>query len=373
MKVLHIINNLGSGGAEKLLVESLPLLNKINEINVDVLLLTDDKKIYNKELEKEGIKVETIDLNNIYNPLNIIKIKKYIEKNQYDIVHSHLFPSQYWVGIARKLLKAKNVKFITTEHSNNNRRRNKPYFRYLDKLIYSNYDYIICITDKVRMNLVKWIRPKEKDMKKFIVINNGVNINKYREAIPYSKSELNYNFGDNIKLICMVSRFSEAKDHPTLIKAMKCLPNNVHLLMIGEGPLKHMNQDLVEELGVNDRVHFLGFRHDVERLLKTSDIVVLSSHWEGLSLASIEGMASGKPFIASNVEGLNDIVKDAGLLFEEGNYIELANTIIKLLNDNNFYIEVSNKCFKRALSYDIELMLKETINLYSNLLLNKNE
>ena len=111
----------------------------------------------------------------------------------------------------------------------------------------------------------------------------------------------------------MVARFSEQKDQPTLIKAIKELPENVHLLLIGEGTLKQKNENLAKEIGVSDKVHFLGFRNDVERILKTVDIVVLSSNWEGFGLAAAEGMAAGKPVIASKVEGLREIVDGYGL------------------------------------------------------------
>ena len=367
MRVLHIINNLGSGGAEKLIEEILPLLNKIDGIRADVLLLTDSKNVYQKSLESKGISVNVISLNNIYNPLNIFMIKKFVEEGKYNIVHSHLFPSQYWVGLIKILLKSKNIKFVTTEHSNNNRRRGKSYIRPLDKYIYSKYDYVVCITERVRLNLVRWIKPKTKDLNKFIVIHNGVDINKYKEAVQYAKSEINSTFTEKTKLISMVGRFFEAKDQPTLIKAMKKLPKDIHLLLIGEGPLKPQNERLAKEIGLENRVHFLGFRNDIARILKTSDIVVLSSNWEGLSLSSIEAMASGKPFVASKVEGLEEVVGDYGLLFENGNPEELFNILKKLLDDDGFYKEISTKCSIRAEDFDINYMVSALLSTYNKL------
>lgn len=238
LKILHIINNLGSGGAEKLIEESLPILNNFQGIKADVLLLTDDKNVFDKTLKLKGIKVDVIKFHSIYNPLNILEIKKYIKKNNYDIVHAHLFPTQYWVAIASKLMFRNRPKFITTEHSTHNRRRDKFYFRFIDKYIYSSYDLIISISQKTQENLVYWLRPKANQLKKFIVIENGINIDKFRNAIPYKKEELNPSFTEETKLICMVGRFSEQKDQATLIKAMKYLPEDIHLLLVGEGPLR---------------------------------------------------------------------------------------------------------------------------------------
>jgi hypothetical protein len=368
LKILHIINSLAAGGAEKLIEEILPLMNNLEGIKADVLLLTDDKNAFQESLKSKGVKVDVISLKKIYSPLNIFKIKTYIEEGNYDIVHSHLFPTQYWVGIAKTLLKSKEAKFVTSEHSSNNRRRRKFYFRPIDRYIYSKYDCIICVTDRVRLNLINWIKPKTQEQEKFIVINNGVNINKYKEAIPYEKSELCSTFTQNIKLICMVGRFSEAKDQPTLIKAIEKLPEDVHLLLIGEGPLKQQNQNLAKKIGIDNRVHFLGLRNDVDRILKTSDIVVLSSNWEGLSLASIEGMASGKPFIASKVEGLEEIVGGYGLLFEHGNSEELSSILEKLLNNDDFYKDICVKCSIRAEEFNINFMIKLMLSMYDTLL-----
>lgn len=370
MKILHVINNLGSGGAEKLIEETLPLLNRVDGIEVDLLLLTDANSVFQKSLEDKGVKVEVISLKNIYSPLNILKLKQYIDKGNYNIVHSHLFPSQYWVGMSKKLLKSRNIKFITTEHSNYNRRRGKFYFRLIDSYVYSKYDAIICITDLVRNNLVNWIKPNKKDLKKFIVINNGINLDKYHKSIPYKKANIHPLFNEKTKLICMVGRFSEAKDHPTLIRAMTYLKEDIHLLLLGEGPLKDYNINIAKELQVSNRVHFLGFREDIDRILKTSDIIVLSSHWEGLSIASIEGMASGKPFIASRVPGLEEIVGGYGLLFNEGDSKELSKLINKLLDDYEFYKYISNKCSIRADDFNINIMIESMILIYR--MLNEN-
>jgi glycosyltransferase involved in cell wall biosynthesis len=124
---------------------------------------------------------------------------------------------------------------------------------------------------------------------------------------------------------------------------------------------------LVQELGLMERVFFLGLRMDVPRLLKTADIVVLSSKYEGLSLSSIEGMASGKPFVASRVPGLSDLVENAGVLFECGNEKELARCIQELIEDPIYYSKVAQACQERAEDYTIEKMVAEHIELYEKL------
>ena len=367
MKVLHIINNLGSGGAEKLLEDLIPLMNKMENVEADILLLTDEKNVLYDSLINKGVKVDVVKYRNMYDIRNIFEIKKHIVDGDYDIVHTHIFPTQYWVALSRMFIENKKVKFITTEHSTHNRRREKFYFRYIDKLIYSQYDSIISITEKTRDNLIDWIDPKHKKIDKHVVIENGVDIAKIKAALPYKKNELINGITENTKLICMVGRFSEAKDQPTLIRAVSKLSRDIHLILVGEGPLISDNKKLAEELGISDRVHFLGFRQDIPRILKTVDIVVLSSHWEGLSLASIEGLASGKPFIASKVPGLEEIVEGHGVLFEKGNYNQLCEIITSLLNDSKIYNETAKSCVQQSEKYELKNTVISLWKLYKKI------
>ena len=367
MKVLHIINNLGSGGAEKLLEDLIPLMNKMENVEADILLLTDEKNVFYDSLINKGVKVDVVKYRNMYDIRNIFEIKKHIVDGDYDIVHTHTFPTQYWVALSRMFIENKKVKFITTEHSTHNRRREKFYFRYIDKLIYTQYDSIISITEKTRDNLIDWIDPKHKKIDKHVVIENGVDIAKIKAALPYKKNELINGITENTKLICMVGRFSEAKDQPTLIRAVSKLSRDIHLILVGEGPLMGDNEELAKELGISDRVHFLGFRQDIPRILKTVDIVVLSSNWEGLSLASIEGLASGKPFIASKVPGLEEIVEGHGVLFEKGNYNQLCEIITSLLNDSKIYNETAKSCVQQSKKYELKNTVISLWKLYKKI------
>lgn len=362
VKVLHLINNLGSGGAEKLLEDLIPLMNKMENIEADILLLTDKNNVFYNSLINKGIKVDVVKLKNMYDLRNIFEIRKHIINGKYDIVHSHTFPTQMWAALSKVFLSNKKVKFITTEHSTHNRRREKYYFRFVDKLIYSQYDSIISITEKTRDNLINWIDPKRKKVEKHVIIENGVDIEKIKEALPYKKNELIEGASENIKLVCMVGRFSEAKDQPTLIRAISKLPEEIHLVLIGEGPLISNSIDLVHELGMSNRVHFLGFRVDVNKILKTIDILVLSSLWEGFGLAAVEGMAAGKPVIVSNVDGLKEVVYGAGLIFMDEK--DLKNKINKMFSDKSLYEEISKKCIVRAEFYNINRMKDELRNIY---------
>lgn len=367
MRILHIINNLGSGGAEKLIEEALPIMKRDGE-DVEVLLLSDNNNVFDESLKNNKVKVTVLsNTRKLISIVNIYFIRKHIIKGKYDIIHTHLFPTNYLTPIAVNTIFRNKPKLITTEHSTHNRRREKKLYKLIERYIYSIYDKVISISDDTHNNLVNWLGIKGHDLNKFIVIGNGVNLTRYGKAEPYKKSQINPTFDDETILLCMVGRFSKQKDQLTLIKAMKGLQNNVHLLLIGEGPLKDTIQKEVQVNSLENNVHFLGFRNDIEEIFKSVEVIILSSNWEGFGLAAVEGMASGKPVIASDVPGLSKVVKHAGILFEKGNSLELQISIKQLIHNKEEYEIVARKCLARSKDYDIDKMVRKYLNHYKAL------
>lgn len=359
MKVLHIINSLHTGGAEKLLADSLPIYKEYG-IDTDLLLLNSDDTPFLQALKSKFTgNIFYTHSHSYYAPTQLWQIRKYLQSD-YDIIHCHLFPVLYWTALA-KLLVNSQKKLVFTEHSTANRRLNNFAFLQVDKFIYRYYDKVTAITPQVKQVLIDKIHLPNQKVE---VIYNGVDIEKFATATSYQKSMF---FDDTDTIIIQVSRFQTQKDQQTVIHALSDLPENYKLLLVGDGELKADCQALVNQLNLQHRVKFLGVRMDVPALLKTADIVVQSSHWEGFGLAAVEGMAAGKPLIASDVAGLRDIVKDYGLLFEQGNAKELVSKILQL-QDNNFYDDIAKKCAQRAGDFHILKMVEENIKLYRRML-----
>lgn len=362
MKILHIINNLATGGAEKLILETIPLLEQ-KGIEVDLLVLNGNNYPYMKQLkELNSCTIYSLGNGSLFNPLLIFKIMPYLKK--YDLAHIHLFPTQYWVVFA-KLLSLSKVKLVFTEHNTTNNRMRYAFFSILDKITYRFYEKIICITLEVEKALVKHTN---LSLERFVVVENGVNLNSISQAVKIEKSEIRNAISHTDKLLIQVAGFRVQKDQKTVIRAMQYLDVNVKLLLVGDGVLLSQSEKLVNELGLQERVFFLGVRNDVPSLLKTADISVVSSHWEGFGLAAVEGMAVMKPVIATNVPGLSNVVKGAGILFEKGNDKELANIVKELFSDVDYYNKIGKAGFERAKKYDINGMVDKQIQLYNEVL-----
>lgn len=362
MKIIQIINRFDSGGAEKLLLETIPLYNA-KGIHVDLLLLNGRESSFLEVLKTQNCcKIYSLGSYSVYNPIHIFKIAPFLKK--YDIAHVHLFPSQYWIVLA-KIISFSKIKILVTEHSSSNPRIKNYFFSKIDRFMYRFYHKIICITDEVYEIIQNHTKLPEN---KFKVIENGINLKAIDNAKPYLKKEISELLNENDILLIQVARFSKHKDHETVIRAMKLLPDNFKLIFVGDGILKEECVKWVQKLELENRILFLGERIDVDRLLKTADISILSSNGEGFGLVAIESMASGKPFIGSDVVGLSSLVKGSGILFEKGNEQELALSIEKLIQDGDLRINVINACKLKAKQFDIELMVEKHIKLYKTVI-----
>lgn len=357
MKILYIITSLEVGGAEKLVTDMVVrFLEKGHTI--DVVVFNGIETCFTRELIKHKCKIIKFSNNgSVYNPLYIYKLIK-LMKN-YDIIHTHNSSPQFFAAAANIFCKKT---LITTEHNTTNRRRNWKWFKPIDLWMYNQYKGIVCISDKAFEKLTKHL-PKIKA--NIVTIYNGVNISKFHNAgidIGLNKAKKEFS-------IAMVAGFRFQKDQDTLIKAMALLPKNkFELWLVGDGERRNEIETLAKQLKVEDSVKFLGIRTNIPEILHTADIIVMSSHYEGLSLSSIEGMAVGKPFVASNVDGLNEMTKDAGIMFEHGNALELSQIITQLSEDENYYKSIAKQCYKKALLYDESKMIGSYENLYKSLI-----
>lgn len=350
-KVLHIKSTLAIGGAERLMAEMLPLMNK--EIEVALLINQRVDNAFSRMLEKGGVTIYTLDYPKLYSPWNIIKLVRWLR--QYDLIHVHLFPSLYFVAIANVFA---HKPLVYTEHNTYNKRRGRWYMQPIEKWMYGRYKKIISISQLTEMNLKKWIRVNPAD-DRFVVVNNGVNLIKFMN----SKNERVYPHS-----LIMIARFAPAKDQKTIIRAMSILPKDVHLILVGDGSTKNDCESLAHELNLSERVHFVGTQFDIPSWIAKADIGIQSSHWEGFGLTSVEMMAGGLPVIASDVDGLREVVQGAGEIFPCGDYKRLAEIVTHLLDDKEYYEHVKNRCQKRAEEYDIQTMTKAYLNVYREVL-----
>ena len=388
MRILHVITSLQTGGAEMLVVNLMPRFRALGH-EVGVVAFNGERTTLMEQLERECPQCKIYRLGtSFYNPWYIVKLIRIMRK--YDVVHTHNSSPQLFAAIANIICRKK---LITTEHSSNNRKREQGgWLRMIDKWMYRRYDKVICISEIAEEKLRQYLaypRPlpegkgslspdpspegkgesvgcsdgkKTQNIKlktNIITINNGVDVEAIHQAKPINE------LGTDKFVTVMVAGFREAKDQDTVIRAMAKLPKDQYeVWLVGDGVRRDSVESLAVSLGLKDNVKFLGLRTDVPRILKTADAVVMSSHWEGLSLSNIEGMSAGKPFIASDVNGLREVTKGYGILFPHEDADALAEIIRKLHDAPDYYQQVADKCYERAKQFDISKMVLQYNDVY---------
>jgi glycosyltransferase involved in cell wall biosynthesis len=356
VRVLHVINSLILAGVEVLVREMVPRQRE-RGVDVSVAVLKELDSPLERDLRDMGTPFVKLPRLSFYDPRHALALRHVV--GQYDIVQANLFPAQLWVAAAAAISE-RPPQLVTTEQSTLNNRRNFV-FRSLDAWMYGRFSEVACNSEGTAKEFVRWL-PKMQP--RTCVIPNGVPVDKFAHATP--SDELRQRLGGKPAVI-FVARFESAKDHPTLLKAVSGL-QDVQLVLVGDGPLRPKMEALAQELNLSARVHFMGRRSDVPSLLKACNVYVHSSNWEGFGIAAVEAMAAGLPVIASDVSGLAEVVRGAGICFPPGDWARLALEIRALLDSPARRAELIKSGQMRAQEYSIDSSVDAYIRMYERAL-----
>ena len=340
MKILQVITSLEQGGAEVIVVN---LANRLRRMGheVDVCVFNGKETPLMKQLRSNVLEAKIYKLGTgYYQPCYVFKLAKLMRR--YDIVHTH---------------------------NTSNRKRQWKWYRFIESWMYRRYDHIICISkvaeDKLREYMGgDWLNQKTAVYHRMTTINNGVDVETIHQARPASDL---IELKQGRKAILMVAAFRKQKDQDTLVKAMTLLDKSkFEVWFAGTGERLDSVRQLAVSLGVEKNIRFLGLRTDVPQVLKAADMIVMSSHWEGLSLSNVEGMSAGRPFIASNVNGLKEVTEGYGILFPHEDAGALAREIMHLEQEATYSDQIARRCYERALAFDINKMMNAYEKVYQN-------
>ena len=262
------------------------------------------------------------------------KLAKIIDDNNIDIVHLH-WTKDIPIAVLAKLLSKQKPKLAQTRNMTMTRFKDDFYHRFL----YKNIDLMLPVTYQVAEQIKEFvpedIRPKVEVLymgsDKVELLND--------EAMAQLRNELQM---QDTFAVGMVGRINEAKGQHLLIKALAQLANEkIQAYFVGhemkEGYVDTLKV-LAKELGVENRVHFLGFMKNPHHFYQACDAVVLASKRETFGLVLIEAMQVETTVIGSNSGGVVEIIddKESGLLFEMGSVDSLADKIMVLADDSGF-------------------------------------
>ena len=218
-----------------------------------------------------------------------------------------------------------------------------PLYGIAERLVMTHADRVFCVSQQIRDHLAaKAPGAAHKLEVLYLGVTEPPAAERSREAV---RSELGMR-GE--PLVVTASRLSSQKDLPTLFEAMARLPEP-HLAILGEGPLLASLEAMSGRLGIEDRVHFLGFRNDLADYLRAADAFCLSSIWEGVPLSAQEAILVATPVVATRVGGMSELIEDgvSGRLVSPGDAPALAAALGQVLSDEDLARRFADEARKR--------------------------
>ena len=351
--ILFFTRTMKLGGTENVILQLCeifkPLVNKI--------VVCSCGGVNEEILDRMGIKHFTIpDIEN-KSIRNLVSIPKYVQKiirnEKITVVHTHHRMAAFYTQLL--CMKGKVIKINTSHTAFYDKKR-------LSHIAFRSFNLIAC-GEGVKKSLVEGLGFNPN---RITVICNGVkkdNVNRTNILeIENARKQGRYIFA-------VIGRLSEEKGVTYLIKAIPLLKTTkICCVVVGNGPDEPKIRKLVKELGISDKIVFLGFRNDVANILSQVDFVVQPSLQEGLPLVPIEAFSEGKTVIGTDIDGTSEIVRnnENGLLVPAGNEIELAKAIDYMCSIDRARLE-RNAIETYENKYAFEVFANEYIDYYKKL------
>lgn len=363
MKILFVIDILGSGGKERRLTELLKALRLRKEVDFELVVMSET--IYYTEVLDLGINIHKIIRKTKKDFAVFGKFYRLIRNYRPDIVHCWEGMTAIYAAPVCALLPCKFVNGMVT---NSPLRRNILNSHWLRARLTFPLSQVIVSNSKAGLSAYR--APAGRST----VIRNGFNFERVNNLAGQDVIRKELNITTEF-IVGMVASFWKQKDYPTYYRAAQLLlekRRDVTFLAIGPNTDSEESARLIDGKNTGN-FRLLGKMSGIESYINVMDICVLSTFTEGLSNSVLEYMALGKPVIATKGGGTGEIVKDneTGFLINPSNPEELTNKIELLLNDQRLRIRMGSAGKERIKSeFSIDQMVGEYIGLYAKLTLN---
>jgi glycosyltransferase involved in cell wall biosynthesis len=364
-RVLWLIKGLGPGGAENLLASSAEVVDQTH-FTYAVAYLRADKDHLVARLAGHGVPARLLTrgaLGRLTWPLRLRSLMV-----QADIVHAH---SPLPAGVARLLAKSirpsRRPVLVSTEH--NEWSSFAASTRRLNALTSGLDHHRFAVSERVRRSMSPRVAQRTEVLVHGIVAPAGGQVGVVN-ASARLRSELQLD--REAVLAITVANFRKEKDYPNLLRAARRAVDEVpqlHLAVVGQGPLRDEVHRLHGDLDLEGRVHLLGQRDDVRELLAGADLFVLGSAHEGLPVAIMEAMAAGLPIVATDVGGVADAVPTGvcGLVVPPRSPDALAEAIVTLARNPELRQRMSVSARERSADFDITTAVSRQEEVYAQL------
>ncbi|MDQ7815064.1 MAG: glycosyltransferase [Patescibacteria group bacterium] len=346
--VVHVIDTLNAGGAERMLYELVRGLPQ-RGFRVKVLALLRGGPL-EKLFRQAGIEVEIGHYRWPWAVDSFFRAFSFFRRERPDVVHTHLFDSDIFARAAAYFAHVPII--LWTEHNVN--RQFGLVRRWLKHLTNRMATRGVAVSRTVK----EYLRVSENTAEdKVTVIPNGLDFSRIvtRERRQFK----------DVPVLLAVGRLSRQKGFDVLLKALALVKNEWILRIAGQGEAEEELKQLAKRLGLESRVEFLGFSDDVPSLIHESDIFCFPSRWEGQGLAVLEAAAAGIPLIVSDLPVMHEFLRqDEAVFVESCDVPAWAKAISSLLENPDEALRFAQTCGDRL---RVELDLEKFVDAYAGL------
>lgn len=370
IKILECIRQGQIGGGETHLLSLVENLDR-NRFDPIVLSFTDGPMV--DRLKSLQVPTTVIHTEKPFDIGKWGKVKRYLQKQQVELIHAHGTRANSNVLWAARSLGLPVVYTIHGWSFHNDQ-------QFLVKKIRMWGEQFL--VHKSTLNISVSASNQQTGLDAFphfksVVVNNGIDQNKFNPERTFKNIREELNIPTDKILVLFIARYTAHKQPLALIRAFAAAVeenDRLHLLMVGDGDEKANAIQLIEDLKISQQVTLQSFRQDVPDVLAAADIFVLPSLWEGLPIGLLEAMSMGKAVIGTNVDGTKEVIVDQhnGLLIEAGDLEALKKAILDLAS----HPEKRNQLAKEARAtvqhrFNAASMTRQIEDLYDGVLQNR--
>jgi len=369
VRVAFCIDSFEIGGTELNAIRTAESLDP-DRVELSIIYLQSQGPI-RERYERLGISMTHVKISNLYSPRTAWqgwRLARLIARQRIDVVHTHdiytnifvvpwirLFTSSSIIASRRWWYEAPRPQLVTA---------NRWCYKFAHRVLANSKGVAELLEREERVPKSKIVELPNFLDKKAFTRPDRTNI---------AEQRIKWGLPQDVFTLGIVARLSPVKNHAMLFRAMVKLEQRVHLVVVGDGPMRTELKELARELGLSERVHFVGEIIARENLHHYFDVSILCSMSEGFPNSVIEAMAAARPVVATQVGGVLDALQDGitGLLVPVDDPSQLASAIQQLI-DNPALRERLGKaaCLSASDKYRQEAVIERLTTLYEKLAFN---
>ena len=372
IRVLHVIRQGLIGGGES---HVLTLVDKLDDkrVSSSVLSFTDGPMV--QQLRAMNVPVYVIPIKNSLDWRLYIAVRKFLIEEHIDLIHAHGSRACAFIILLARLLR---IKVIYTIHGWSFHPDQSPSVKYIrksaERIITGFTTKNICVSDSNLKTGQQLYSSFKAD-----VVRYGIDLNRFNPDNNLQDYRKEWDVPEDAMVILFAARMTIQKQPLVVLKAFEVAAKNnprLYLVMAGAGELLGEVQSMLKEMECSDRVRMRPFYADMPGVLKSADIIVLPSLWEGLPIALLEAMAMSKVILATAVDGTQELIEKGknGILFNVSEHMEndLAGAILDVSQNDFLFEKLSANARETVLKvYDAEIMAGNILSVYNACLNNE--